>query len=71
MNDKEFSQSFDYDIETDIETSFTKEIYRIFNPNATKTVLQEDLESEIDGLILNFAEGKRIQSFKLEAYSSF
>lgn len=69
MNDKEFSQSFDYDIETDIETSFTKEIYRIFNPNATKTVLQEDLESEIDGLILNFAEGKKIQSFKLEDFT--
>lgn len=68
MNDKEFNGSFDYDIETDIETSFTKEIYRIFNPNATKSVLQEDLESEIDGLILNFAEGKKIQSFKLEDF---
>ena len=68
MNDKEFSGNFDYDIETDIETSFTKEIYRIFNPNATKSVLQEDLESEIDGLILNFAEGKKIQSFKLEDF---
>jgi len=31
MTDKEFSQSFDYDIETDKETSFTKEIYRIFD----------------------------------------
>lgn len=68
MNDKEFSSNFDYDIETDIETSFTKEIYRIFNPNSTKSVLQEDLESEIDGLILNFAEGKKIQSFKLEDF---
>lgn len=68
MNDKEFSQSFDYDIETDIQTSFTKEIYKIFNPNATKTVLQEDLEREIDGLILNFVEGKKIQSYKLEDF---
>jgi cytidyltransferase-like protein len=68
MNDKEFSQSFDYDIETDIQTSFTKEIYKIFDPNATKTVLQEDLEREIDGLILNFVEGKKIQSYKLEDF---
>ena len=68
MNDKEFSQSFDYDIETDIQTSFTKEIYKIFDPNATRTVLQEDLEREIDGLILNFVEGKKIQSYKLEDF---
>lgn len=68
MNDKEFSGNFDYDIETDVETSFTKEIYRIFNPNSTKSVLQEDLESEIDGLILNFAEGKKINSYKLEDF---
>ena len=69
MNDKEFSQSFDYDIVTENETSFTKEIYRIFNPNATKSVLQEDLEKEIDGLILNFAEGKKIKSYKLEDFT--
>ena len=68
MNDKEFSQSFDYDIVTETETSFTKEIYKLFNPNSTKSVLQEDLEQEIDGLILNFAEGKKIKSFKLEDF---
>jgi len=69
MNDKEFSQSFDYDIETDVETSFTKEVYKIFNPNARATVLHEDLEQEIDALVLNFAEGKKISSFKLEDFS--
>jgi hypothetical protein len=68
MNDKEFSQSFDYDIITETETSFTKEVYKLFNPNATKSTLQEDLEQEIDGLILNFAEGKKIKSFKLEDF---
>ena len=68
MNDKAFSKSFDYLVETDDMTSFTKEMYKIFNPNATKTMLQRDLESEIDGLVLNFAEGKKIQSYKLEDF---
>ena len=68
MNDKEFSSSFDYLIETDNLTSFTKEIYRIFEPNSTKTLLQENLELEIDGLILNFTEGKKIQSYKLQDF---
>ena len=69
MNDKEFSESYDYDITTDNETSFTKEIYKIFNPNSSNTVLQEDLEKEIDGLVLNFAEGKKIQSYKLQDFA--
>ena len=69
MNDKEFSESYDYDITTDNETSFTKEIYKIFNPNSSSTVLQEDLEKEIDGLVLNFAEGKKIQSYKLQDFA--
>ena len=68
MNDKEFSESFDYLIETENKTSFTKKIYRIFNQNSTHTALQEDLESEIDGLILNFVEGRKIHSFKLEDF---
>ena len=68
MNDKEFSAKYDYIQETERMISFTKEIYKIFNPNAHSTVLQEDLESEIDGLILNFAEGKKITSYKLEDF---
>lgn len=69
MNDKEFSESFDYDISTDNETSFTKEIYKIFNPTSSRTSLQLDLEKEIDGLVLNFAEGKKIKSYKLQDFS--
>ena len=69
MNDKEFSESFDYDIETEVETSFTKEIYKIFNPSSNSTVLQHDLEQEIEGLVLNFSEGKKITSFKLEDFT--
>lgn len=69
MNSKEFSSNYDYLEKTDNLVSFTKEIYRIFNPNATKSMLQENLEKEIDGLILNFVEGKKIQSFKLEDFA--
>lgn len=68
MNDKEFSAKYDYLKETEKMTSFTKEIYKIFNPNAHATFLQEDLDSEIDGLILNFVEGKKIHSYKLEDF---
>jgi cytidyltransferase-like protein len=68
MNDKEFSSKFDYLEETHNLVSFTKEIYRIFDPNSTRTVLQEDLEKEIDGLVLNFIEGKKINSYKLEDF---
>jgi len=69
MNDKEFSEAFDYDIETEAETSFTKEIYKIFNPSSNSSILQVDLEKEIEGLILNFSEGKKISSYKLEDFT--
>ena len=69
MNDKEFSEAFDYDIETEAETSFTKEIYKIFNPSSNSSILHVDLEKEIEGLILNFSEGKKISSYKLEDFT--
>ena len=69
INDKQFSESFDYDIETENKTSFTKSIYKIFNQNSSNTVLQEDLESEIDGLVLNFVNGRQIESYKLEDFN--
>ena len=69
MNDKEFSDSFDYDIETDAETSFTKEIYKTFDLSSNASLLQNDLEQEIEGLVLNFSEGKKISSYKLEDFT--
>lgn len=68
MNDKEFSATYDYLVKTEKMTSFTKEIYKIFSPNSSNSVLNEDLEGEIDGLILNFVEGKKILSYKLEDF---
>jgi nicotinamide mononucleotide adenylyltransferase len=68
MGDREFADSFDYLIETSDKTSFTKLIFKIFNPNATASSLNSNLESEIDGLIVNFIDGKTMKSFKIEDF---
>lgn len=69
MGDREFVDSFDYLIETDDKISFTKSIFKLFNPNSTTTTLNSNLESEIDGLVINFIEGKTMKSFKLEDFT--
>lgn len=68
MNDREFSDSFDYLIETEDKTSFTSKIFKMFNPSIYSTTLNPDLEHEIDGLVINFIEGKTMKSFKLEDF---
>jgi cytidyltransferase-like protein len=69
MSDREFSEKYDYLEETSEKTSFTKKIIKLFNPSAVSSTLHEDLESPIDGLIVNFVEGKTINSFKLEDFN--
>lgn len=69
IGDKEFADTFDYLIETTDKISFTKSIFKLFNINSTKTTLNSNLESEIDGLIVNFIDGKTIKSFKLEDFA--
>ena len=69
MSDREFSDSFDYLIETKDKTSFTSKIFKLFNPNSSASSLNADLESEIDGLIVNFIDGKFMNSFKLEDFN--
>jgi cytidyltransferase-like protein len=69
MSDKEFVESFDYDRSTDFKTSFTQKIIKIFNPNQTSPILNEDFEVEIDGLIISFIDGKKVKSFKLEDFT--
>lgn len=68
MNDREFSDSFDYAIETEDKVSFTSKIFKLFNPSIYSTALNPDLETEIDGLVVNFIEGKTMKSFKLEDF---
>ncbi len=46
--------------------SFTKHIYKLFNPSAYKSVLNEDLEKPIDGLVISFIDSTQIKSFKLD-----
>ena len=68
MNNKEFDVAFNYNT-TDSTPSFTQKIYKLFNPNANQTTLQDNLNHEIDGLIINSIEGKKIKSFKLEDFN--
>jgi cytidyltransferase-like protein len=69
MNNKDFSDKFDYSSETNDKTSFTFTIFKIFNPGISASALNSDLESEIDGLILNFIDGRTMSSFKIEDFN--
>lgn len=69
MSDREYSDSFDYLPETKDKTSFTSKIFKLFNPSISSSSLNADLESEIDGLIVNFVDGKFMSSFKLEDFN--
>jgi cytidyltransferase-like protein len=69
MGDREFADSFDYLIETTNKKSFTNAIFKLFNPNSISSALNSNLESEIDGLIVNFIEVKTMKSFKLEDFA--
>lgn len=68
MGDREFADSFDYLTETADKESFTKAIFKLFNPSITATALNSNLDSEIDGLVINFIDGKTMKSFKLEDF---
>lgn len=46
--------------------SFTQYVYKMFNPAAYKSVLNEDLVKPIDGLVLSFIDSTQIKSFKLD-----
>jgi cytidyltransferase-like protein len=48
--------------------AFTNHVYKLFNPGAYKTVLNEDLVKPIDGLIVSFVDSTQIKSFKLEEF---
>lgn len=45
---------------------FTAHIYKLFNPAAYKSVLNEDLIKPIDGLIISFADSSVVKSYKLD-----
>jgi len=61
MSNNAFSEKFK-------DQSFTRQIYNIFNNGLTNPALNSSLDKEIDGLIVNFYEGKTPKSFKLERF---
>mgnify|MGYP000338828525 FL=1 len=67
MSDREFSETYDYDKSSE-KTSFTNAIFKLFDNSRIDTTLQNGLGSEIEGLIVNFIDGKKIESFKLEDF---
>lgn len=50
--------------------SFTQYVYKMFNPSAYKSVLNEDLVKPIDGLVLSFIDSTQIKAFKLDDLKS-
>jgi len=61
MSDSDFSLRYE-------DQSFTRSIYNIFNNGLNNPALNTTLDNDIDGLILNFYEGKNPKSFKLERF---
>lgn len=53
-----------------INESFTQYVYKIFDPSAYKSILNEDLTKPIDGLVISFIDSSQIKSFKLEQSNS-
>ena len=62
ISDKDFEIKFK-------DQSFTRTIYNIFNNGLNSPALNTSLDNDIDGLIVNFYEGKTIKSFKLERFN--
>ena len=50
------------------DQSFTRSIFKMFNTGLNNPTLNSNLDNDIDGLILNFYEGKNPKSFKLERF---
>jgi len=69
MSNREFSDAFDYSVEIKEKSSFTSKIFKLFNPNSNTSSLNAGLDGEIDGLIVNFIDGKFMNSFKLEDFN--
>jgi cytidyltransferase-like protein len=65
MSVLEFEQTF----EDKDRPSFTRAIFGIFNENMKQSALMNDLSKDVSGFIVNFHDGKSLQSFKLEKFN--
>ena len=51
------------------DRSFSRDLYTIFNSEVRRSALQESLDSDIDGLVISFVDGKTMSPYKLEAFN--
>jgi cytidyltransferase-like protein len=65
MSPNEFEQSF----EDKDSPSFTRTIFGIFNENMKQSALMNDLSKDVSGFIVNFHDGKSLQTYKLEKFN--
>jgi hypothetical protein len=61
MSDLEYSKSFS-------NSSFTREVYNIFNPMLVNSALNNNIDKEIDGLVISFINSTKIKSYKIESF---
>jgi cytidyltransferase-like protein len=61
MTDREFTTTYE-------SRSFTKDLFNIFDTNVRNSTLQEGLDTDIDGLIISFVDGKKMTPFKIEDF---
>jgi len=61
MTDREFTTTYE-------SRSFTKDLFNIFDKNVRNSTLQEGLDTDIDGLIISFVDGKKMTPFKIEDF---
>lgn len=65
MSALEFEKTFEHSD----RPSFTRTIFGIFNESMKQSALMNDLSKDVSGFIVNFHDGKSLQSFKLEKFN--
>ena len=65
MSELEFKKTF----EDKNRPSFTRTVFGIFNETMKQSALMNDLSKDVSGFIVNFHDGKSLQSFKLEKFN--
>lgn len=61
MSDEQFAKRY-------TDRSFSRDIYTIFNSEVRRSALQESLDTDIDGLVISFIDGKTMSPYKLESF---
>ena len=65
MNINEFEETYD----NPDKPTFTRTVYGIFDSNKKESALMNDLSKDVSGFIVNFHDGKDLQTFKLEKFN--